>query len=148
MSQGDHRRMQITDCLIIGLLGTRDAQLNRAAGQMDSRIMMTSPLWERKDSNSMFSKTARNCQCSTLVLKPESSLDYCLWSSHSEKVIWFFNNASRYSTSEPTYHKRIIIWVVLAFLLVSYPLDLNSGHTFYSTAHLSISKCFIDVHYK
>lgn len=71
------------------------------------------------------------------------TLKFTFW-----KVIWFSNKASRHSTSEHTYHKRIMIRVVLSFLLVSYPSDLNTGHTFHSTAHLSISKCFIDVHYK
>lgn len=134
--------------LISGLMDTRDAKPNRAAGQMDSRVMTTSSLWEIKRLKFHVQQDCQKLSVLHITPQPESSSDYCLWSSCSEKVIYFFNNAARYSTSEPTYRKWIITWVVLAFLLVSYPLDLNSGHTFYSIAHLSISKCFIDVHYK
>lgn len=43
-SQGDHRQVQVTDSLIITLMGARDAKLSHASGQRGTRTMMTLPL--------------------------------------------------------------------------------------------------------
>lgn len=147
-SQEDHRQVQVTDSLIIGLMGLRWCKA-------ESHIWTQG--YKNNDNIAPLRKGRTQIPCSErlteIVSAPHDSLiwsiirllalKFTLW-----KLICCSNKALRQGTSEPTCHKRIMICVVLSFLLVSYPSDLTTGHTFHSTAHLSISKCFIDVHYK